>query len=216
MGNSRREVVPPTRGAVLTGQAPFYDVGCALAGLGKSFRRETLHHARLGAGDKVLDVGCGTGILTQGAAEIAGPSGEVVGTDPSAPMISLARRNAARARHGAIFQPGVIEQLSFQDKRFDVVLSSLMLHHLPPALKREGLREIHRVLKPGGRLLAVDLDRPGRPLWWLAVWPQLLMPNLVAHIRGDIPRYLHEAGFCRVQTVGRWLNLLTFWEAGKR
>ncbi|ABA59371.1 UbiE/COQ5 methyltransferase [Nitrosococcus oceani ATCC 19707] len=215
MENSSREVAPKTRGAVLKWQAPIYDLECALVGLRKKFRRETLRHAQLSPGEQILDVGCGTGVLTQLAAEKSGPSGKVVGVDPSLPMISLARKKAARAQSQAEFKLGVVERLPFGNETFDVVLSSLMLHHLPAELKRQGLEEIHRVLKPGGRLLAVDFDRPGHPLWWLGVWPQLFMPALVAHIRGEIPDYLAAAGFYEVQAVGRWFNLLTFWEAKK-
>ncbi|ADJ29666.1 class I SAM-dependent methyltransferase [Nitrosococcus watsonii] len=215
MGDSSREVAPKTQGAVLKWQAPIYDLECALVGLRKKFRRETLRHAHLSPGEQILDVGCGTGVLTQWAAEKISSSGRAIGIDPSIPMIALARKKAARAHSQAEFKLGVVERLPFESGHFDGVLSSLMLHHLPAELKRQGLGEIHRVLKPGGRLLAVDFDRPGHPLWWLGVWPQLFMPALVAHIRGEIPNYLRAAGFRQVQAVGRWFSLLTFWEARK-
>jgi SAM-dependent methyltransferase len=57
------------------------------------------------------------------------------------------------------FQIGVIEHLAFPDQTFDVVLSTLMMHHLPDGLKRQGLAEIARVLKPGGRLVIADFKR---------------------------------------------------------
>jgi demethylmenaquinone methyltransferase/2-methoxy-6-polyprenyl-1,4-benzoquinol methylase/phosphoethanolamine N-methyltransferase len=71
-------------------------------------------------------------------------------------MVERARRNAARAGVGVRFEVGVIEALQYPDDHFDVVLSSMMLHHLPDELKRRGLAEIRRVLKPGGRVVAVD------------------------------------------------------------
>jgi SAM-dependent methyltransferase len=70
--------------------------------------------------------------------------------------MELARRNAAQAGVSARFEVGVIEALPYPPDHFDVVLSSLMLHHLPDELKRRGLAEIHRVLKPAGHLVAVD------------------------------------------------------------
>lgn len=208
----RQELTPKTHGAVMNWQAPFYDLGCVLVGLGKWFRRETLRHAELIPGERVLDVGCGTGVLTRQAAEAVGPSGAVIGIDPAPKMIKAARRVNSRAE----FRVGVIEQLTFADDSFDAVLSSLMLHHLPPDLKREGLREVYRVLRPGGRLLVVDLDRPAHPLWWLMFWPWLAMPMIAENLRGKVPEYLSAAGFKPVRQVGRWAGLLTFWLAVKR
>jgi len=66
------------------------------------------------------------------------------------------------------FQIGVIEQLSFPDQTFDVVLSTLMMHHLPTSLKHQGLAEIARVLKPGGRLVIADFTRKQDRQGWAA------------------------------------------------
>ncbi len=210
-----RESVPRTRGAVMRWQAPFYDAGCALIGLGRKFRQETLRHAALQPGERVLDVGCGTGVLTRLAAQAVGPAGSVVGLDPAPRMIAVARRNAARAGGRAEFRIVVIERLPFDDGCFDIAFSSLMLHHLPPELKREGLREVYRVLRPDGRLVVVDLDRPGHPLWWLLFWPWRLVPMTADNLRGTIPEYLRAAGFTEVRAAGRWRALLTFWTARK-
>jgi len=112
--------------------------------------------AAIAPGERILDVGCGPGRLTILAGTVAGPSSEACGIDPAPEMVDLARRNAERAGVEVRFQVGAIEALPYPDDCFDVVLSSLMLHHLPDGLKRRGLAEVRRVLKPGGRFVAID------------------------------------------------------------
>ncbi len=212
---TEHEPVSRTTGAVMNWQAPFYDLGCALVGLGRRFRAQTLRHAALQAGERVLDVGCGTGVLTRLAAAAVGPQGRAVGVDPAPRMIAVAQRQATRTHSRAEFRVGVIERLSFADASFDVVLSSLMLHHLPPELKRAGLVEVYRVLRAGGRLVVVDLDRPGNPLWWPLFAPWLFVPMIADNLRGRTPQFLGAAGFRPVRALGRWRALLTFWSAAR-
>lgn len=195
-----------THGVTMNYAAPIYDAYCPLLGLGENFRRETLRHAALAPGEHVLDVGCGTGVLTRLAAQQVGSNGEVIGIDPSPAMLQVARRNVSRAS----FKVAAIEALPFAAASFDLVLSSFMLHHLPPAVKRAGLAEVYRVLKPGGRLLVVDIDRPANPLWWLLCWPLLLMPFTAPNLRGEVPSYLRDAGFATVEIRARKGGLLSF------
>ncbi|HYL43854.1 MAG TPA: class I SAM-dependent methyltransferase [Ktedonobacteraceae bacterium] len=116
--------------------------------------------AQFQPGETVLDVGCGTGTLALKAYARVGATGRVSGIDPGPKQIARARSKARRAGLPIDFQVGVIEQLAFPDQSFDVVLSTFMMHVLPDDLKRQGLAEIARVLKPGGRLLVVDFKRP--------------------------------------------------------
>jgi len=125
----------------------------------RQLRQRTAALARIQPGDAVLDVGCGTGTLPLEAARHVGRAGRVAGVDPGAEQIARARAKAARRHVSIEFQTGVIEQLPFPDQTFDVVLSTLMMHHLPASLKRQGLAEIARVLKPGGRLVIADFTR---------------------------------------------------------
>ena len=149
---------PETEGRMIR-WARLYDLGTSLLSFGRlsALHRVVLQLARITPGERILDVGCGPGRLAIAAGIAAGPTGEVCGIDPAPEMIALARQKATPAGVRARFDVGVIEALPYPDECFDVVLSSLMLHHLPDQVKRRGLAEVHRVLRAeAGRFVAVD------------------------------------------------------------
>ncbi len=163
-GDHAHEDGPITRGSLIT-WARWYDPCTALLTFGRDrkMREMTLDLAGVLPGDRVLDIGCGTGALTLPAKERAGATGEVAGIDASLPMIDVARRKAQKRGLDVDFRLAAAEALPYPDGHFDLVLSSLMLHHLPDDVKRQAFAEVRRVLKPGGRFLAVDLE-PGQSL----------------------------------------------------
>jgi ubiquinone/menaquinone biosynthesis C-methylase UbiE len=111
-----------------------------------------LELAALAPGEQVLDVACGTGLVTFPAARLVAPTGRVVGTDLSAEMIkNIAVRAAERGVHGE-FSRQDAEALDFPGATFDAALCALGLMYVPDAQK--ALREMRRVLKPGGRAVA--------------------------------------------------------------
>ncbi len=116
-------------------------------------------------GQRVLDVGCGTGYFARLLAQAVGPEGHVVGIDPSSAMISYARRQAGPASN-CQFQIGAAEALEFPAANFDVVVSSLVMHHLPEDLRVTALLEMRRVLRPGGSMLVAEAQEPRQGLGW--------------------------------------------------
>ena len=149
--------MPATKGLVIH-WAARYDLLAWLLTHGRErvFRDKLVALGRLSPGESVLDIGCGTGTLAIAARRRVGPAGEVFGIDASPEMIARASSKAARAGVDVSFTTAVAESLPFPDARFDAVLNTLMLHHLPRALRHECAREIRRVLKPHGRVLVVD------------------------------------------------------------
>jgi ubiquinone/menaquinone biosynthesis C-methylase UbiE len=152
-----RQVTPDTKGRVIH-WAAGYDLLVRLFFLGRerSFRDRLIRVARLEPGESVLDIGCGTGSLAIAAKYRVGPGGTVCGIDASPEMVDRARQKAREAQVDIRFAEAVVERMPFPDGHFDVVLSTMMLHHLPTAARTQCLRETGRVLKPGGRVLVVD------------------------------------------------------------
>jgi ubiquinone/menaquinone biosynthesis C-methylase UbiE len=147
----------PAMGGIILHTPRFYDflAWVLMRGREGAFREKVLDLARLKPGESVLDVGCGTGTLAIAAKRRAG-TGKVSGIDASPEMIALAGKKTKKAGLDIAFRNASVDALPFQDAEFDVVLSTLMLHHLPRKLREQGGREMRRVLKPGGRVLVVD------------------------------------------------------------
>lgn len=138
--------------------ARYYDLIMALLTFGreKKLRQMTIRLAQLMSGDKVLEIGCGTGTLTLAAKSQVGSSGEVVGIDIAPEMVAAASRKATRKGIDVTFKVGSIASIPFQDNRFDVVICSFMIFHMPEDVRKKGFTEIYRILKSGGHLCILD------------------------------------------------------------
>jgi ubiquinone/menaquinone biosynthesis C-methylase UbiE len=161
-----------------------------LGGRERAFRQKVLGLARLTPTDSVLDVGCGTGTLAILAKQQAAATTRICGIDASSAMIETAARKAKKAGVDVTFETAVVEALPFPDGAFDVITSTLMLHHLPRAVREQCAREMRRVAKPRGRIVAVDFggDREKRSF----------LDRFHRHGRlplAEITRVLGEAGF---------------------
>ena len=162
---------------------------------GKSFR-DLAMAAGLRPGDRVLDVGCGTGYFARMIAESVGPKGSVVGIDAAPEMIAHAA-SQSRSAPNASFEVGSAGTLSFADSTFDVVVSSLTMHHLDRADQLPAVGEMRRVLKPGGRLLIAEFQAPKGHLWRAFLGPTGLAA--MAHAVPQVEALVAEAGFAQIE-----------------
>lgn len=201
-----------SQGISLNYMARYYDL--ITHGERSRFRKNQIELMKIQEGESVLEVGCGTGVLTVLSKIASGPSGRVEGVDIAPRMIERCRSKAKRLGLSIGFQTASIHELPFSDNSFDLVISSLMFHHLPMEVKQVGLDEVHRVLRVGGRLFLCDFGRPHPmvyPLSWLMfVWRE----SMRVQIQGRLPGLLREHGFCRVETVkkGIFLDYLMAWK----
>ena len=199
-----QEAAPRTHGLLIHWAARYDLLAWLLThGRERQLRQRFIDLAGLAPGDAVLDIGCGTGTLGIAASRHVGASGTVCGIDASPPMIARARRKATTAGVEVDFRIAVAESLPFPDGRFDVVLSTLMLHHLPRKTRRQCAGEIKRVLRSGGRALAVDFGRGER--------------GLLAHFHRhghvdvrDMMALFEEAGLTPVRAGSVGMNNLNF------
>lgn len=129
--------------------------------IGEPLARHTIAVARLRPGEHVLDVGCGTGVVTRIAAEQVGPDGSVAGLDVNAGMLAVAR-SVTPPDHRIEWHEASAEAMPFPDAEFDAVLCQLSLQFVPD--RQQAVSEMHRVLKPGGRLV-ITVPGPAGPLF---------------------------------------------------
>ncbi len=165
------------------------------------FRKKQAAMIGLKRGESVLDVGCGTGSLSILAGLAVGDTGRVCGIDIAPKMIRKAKEKAQRYGLDIDFQTASIVRLPFPDGQFDVVTSSLMFHHLPVSIKKEGLKEIRRVLKNEGRFFLADFGAPHvitAPLMFLLL---LWMDSTRFQLLGKLPGLIREVGFCDLRRV---------------
>jgi ubiquinone/menaquinone biosynthesis C-methylase UbiE len=206
---------PQTTGTTIH-WASHYDMISRLLGMGvnRPSSRMVIELANIQPGDKVLDVGCGTGSLTLTAKSYAGPSGKVYGIDAAPEMIDVAKKKASRAGLEVVFDVGLIEKLAFPDATFDVVISRLAIHHLPDDLKHVGFMEILRVLKPGGHLLIADFTPPTNPVL-SHITSALVGSHMMKTNIWGLPSMLAGAGFVEI-TSGPTRSAFLSFVSGKK
>jgi len=198
------EYVPALRYRALT---PLYDPILRAMFRERTIKTRLVMEAGLKGHERVLDLGCGTGTLTVMLKESA-PDADVVGIDADPEVLARAQAKASEARMAIAFDEGLARHLPYPDGSFDAVVTSLMLHHLSPEEKERGLREVVRVLGPGGRFLAVDFGMPQNHIMRSLAKVSELLEETADGVEGRYPDMFRAAGLAEVNEIARFMSLL--------
>ena len=202
MATDSRGYLPALRFPALT---RVYDPLVRLTIREARFKRLLIEQAAPTAGQRILDIGCGTGTL---AIELKRrqPGATVTGLDADPEMIEQARAKSERAGKDLELTQGFSTALPYPDESFDLVLSTLFFHHLDPAPKRQTVREIGRVLRRGGELHVADWGRPSDPLMaaaFLGVRAFDGFANTRDNYRGALPEIFEQFGLAGAERTRR-------------
>ena len=196
----------------LHGLTPYYD---SFAKLVNPLRRRLLQQANIQPGQRALDVGCGTGLLTRMVKQSV-PAAQVTGLDGDEEVLKIAREKSRGADiqwdHALAFD------MPYPEDSFDVVVSSFVTHHLTSTEKVRAFKEIRRILRPGGWFHILDFGPPFNLLTRVQASVMKNFERTQDNFAGRILPMLTEAGFGGVKEAGQvviFFGPIAFYQAVK-
>lgn len=197
--------IPALRHEALT---PAYDFLIRLTMPEARFKQELIDAAAIDTEQRILDVGCGTGTLLLMIAE-RHPDVLLAGVDPDPRVLQRAQRKIAQSGRSVALRQASATALPYAPESFDLVLSSLVFHHLTCAEKLQAMREIHRVLAPGGELHLGDFGEPDTRAMRIASFltEKIGREHVADNFAGMLMPMLEVAGFTMVEETGRFTSI---------
>lgn len=174
----------------------FYDINHFL-GLRKRLHDKAFQLVKLSDNLSILDVGCGTADDLIKLKTLYSRS-RFFGIDADPEILKIAANKINKLGLKISLQAALVEDLPFKTNSFDIVWSSLMIHHLPSAIKQKAFREIYRVLKPKGKFYLIDFSKPNNPLIAKLLFLHKYFEHTRDHYEGRIPSYLSQTGFKQI------------------
>lgn len=185
------------------GLTRFYDLGVRVTMRERLWRPVVVEAVAEISPSVVVDVGCGTGALSIPIAARV-PKARVIGVDGDPEVLAIAR--AKPGADAVEWTEGLAGSLPVTNGDADVVMTSLVLHHLPLETKRDMLAEAHRVLRPGGRLIVADWAAPQDIVASAGFFALQLLDGFATtndNRRGLIPELIVQAGFPKPRLLRR-------------
>lgn len=190
----------------MSGSHLFYDPLMQLFMRESTFKRSLVEQARIEKGSHLLDIGCGTATLTILIKKIH-PEADVTGLDGDPEILQMARKKVTKASLDIKLDLGLSFELPYPDRSFDRVVSSLVFHHLTRENKVKTIKEIFRVLSPGGELHLADFWKPQNALMYLISLVLRHLEEIRDNINGLLPEMFQKAGFEQVEETARFMTL---------
>lgn len=190
---------------------PFYDAILNLIGFGYGQRVKIVKLLNLKDGEKLLDVGCGTGSLLIAAKKLH-PKISATGIDIDKRILKIAEEKTEKENVKINFVETSADSLPFKDSSFDTVVSTLAFHHLPFDVKKRAITKIKRVLKKNGRFLLVDFGKTDSV--WINIFYRIIdflgieeATTLKDNINGKLPILLKQSGFKTTEVALQYLGI---------
>ncbi|MGB9979552.1 class I SAM-dependent methyltransferase [Methanobacterium sp.] len=202
MGKKSNNYIPAFRYNWLT---PFYDLIMKLM-RESTIKNDLVKSVSIKKNYKLLDLGCGTATLTI-LLKKTYPDVEIIGLDGDPKVLEIAKSKIKQEKLDIPLDEGMSFELPYEDNSFDLVVSSLMFHHLTHENKIRTFKEILRVLRDDGKLYFVDFGKPHNTLMYLISLVMRHLEETSDNIDGLLPEMLLKVGFSKIEEIKKYSTI---------